>query len=73
MVEAKVERLEYDPNRSANIALLLYADGERRYIIAPAKVSVGDVVVSGEDAPIKIGNTLPLRNIPWVAQYTVLR
>ena len=63
-VEAKVERLEYDPNRSANIALLLYADGERRYIIAPAKVSVGDVVVSGEDAPIKVGNTLPLRNIP---------
>jgi large subunit ribosomal protein L2 len=63
-IEAKVERLEYDPNRSANIALLLYADGERRYIIAPAKVSVGDVVVSGEDAPIKVGNTLPLRNIP---------
>ena len=63
-VPAKVERLEYDPNRSANIALLLYADGERRYIIAPAKVSAGDVVVSGEDAPIKVGNTLPLRNIP---------
>ncbi len=63
-IEAKVERLEYDPNRSANIALLLYADGERRYIIAPAKVSAGDVVVSGEDAPIKVGNTLPLRNIP---------
>ena len=63
-IEAKVERLEYDPNRSANIALLLYADGERRYIIAPAKISAGDIVVSGEDAPIKVGNTLPLRNIP---------
>ena len=63
-IAAKVERLEYDPNRSANIALLLYADGERRYIIAPAKVSAGDIVVSGEDAPIKVGNTLPLRNIP---------
>ncbi|MCP5358913.1 MAG: 50S ribosomal protein L2 [Pseudomonadales bacterium] len=63
-ITAKVERLEYDPNRTANIALLLYADGERRYIIAPAKVSAGDQLVSGEDAPIKTGNTLPLRNIP---------
>ena len=63
-ITAKVERLEYDPNRTANIALLLYADGERRYIIAPAKVSAGDQLVSGEDAPIKAGNTLPLRNIP---------
>jgi len=63
-VEAKVERLEYDPNRSANIALLLYADGERRYIIAPAKVKAGDTVLSGEDAPIKVGNCLPLRKIP---------
>ena len=63
-IPAKVERLEYDPNRSANIALLLYADGERRYIIAPRKVEAGDVLVAGEDAPIKPGNCLPLRNIP---------
>ena len=63
-VTAKVERLEYDPNRTANIALLLYADGERRYIIAPAKVSAGDTVVSGDEAPIKVGNCMPLRNIP---------
>ena len=63
-IEAKVERLEYDPNRTANIALVLYADGERRYIIAPAKVSAGDVLVSGHEAPIKPGNCLPLRNIP---------
>jgi len=63
-IEGKVERLEYDPNRSANIALLLYADGERRYIIAPGKVKAGDVVMSGEDAAIKVGNCLPLRNIP---------
>lgn len=63
-IPARVERLEYDPNRTANIALLLYADGERRYVIAPQKVSVGDEVVSGADAPIKAGNTLPLRNIP---------
>jgi len=63
-IEAKVERLEYDPNRSANIALLLYADGERRYIIAPGKVKAGDAVMSGEEAAIKVGNCLPLRNIP---------
>ncbi len=63
-IEARVERLEYDPNRSANIALLLYADGERRYIIAPARVSAGDTVISGEDSPIKSGNCLPMRNIP---------
>jgi large subunit ribosomal protein L2 len=63
-IEAKVERLEYDPNRTANIALMLYADGERRYIIAPAKVSAGDVLVSGEDAAIKPGNCLPLSKIP---------
>ncbi|MDO8908640.1 MAG: 50S ribosomal protein L2 [Pseudohongiella sp.] len=63
-IVAKVERLEYDPNRTANIALVLYADGERRYIIAPAKVSAGDTLVSGQDAPIKTGNCLPLRNIP---------
>ncbi|MDT8399461.1 MAG: 50S ribosomal protein L2 [Pseudomonadales bacterium] len=63
-IPARVERLEYDPNRTANIALLLYADGERRYIIAPAKVNVGDEVISGVSAPMKPGNCLPLRNIP---------
>lgn len=63
-VPAVVERLEYDPNRSANIALLKYADGERRYIIAPKGLKVGDPVQSGDDAPIKVGNTLPLRNMP---------
>ena len=63
-VTAKVERLEYDPNRSANLALLCYADGERRYIIAPKGVAVGAQLVSGTEAPIKPGNTLPLRNIP---------
>jgi|TARA_B100001093_G_scaffold114282_2_gene106612 large subunit ribosomal protein L2 len=63
-IQAKVERLEYDPNRSANIALLLFSDGSRTYIIAPAQVKVGDVLQSGDDAPIKIGNSLPLRNIP---------
>jgi len=63
-IAAKVERLEYDPNRTAHIALLCYADGERRYIIAPAGVAVGDRLVSGHDAPIKVGNCLPLRNIP---------
>ncbi|WP_131110482.1 50S ribosomal protein L2 [Sulfuricystis thermophila] len=63
-VVAKVERLEYDPNRSANIALLCYADGERRYIIAPRGLSVGQEVVSGPEAPIKPGNALPIRNIP---------
>tara|TARA_R110001606_G_scaffold144438_2_gene283838 strand:- start:4822 stop:5652 length:831 start_codon:yes stop_codon:yes gene_type:complete len=63
-IAAKVERLEYDPNRTAHIALLLYADGERRYIIAPGKVAAGDQLISGVDAPIKAGNCLPLRNIP---------
>ena len=63
-IVAKVERLEYDPNRSANIALLCYVDGERRYIIAPKGISAGAELVSGAEAPIKIGNTLPLRNIP---------
>ncbi|KFZ28894.1 50S ribosomal protein L2 [Pseudidiomarina atlantica] len=63
-IPAKVERLEYDPNRSANIALVLYADGERRYILAPKGLKAGDSVQSGSDAPIKAGNTLPLRNIP---------
>jgi large subunit ribosomal protein L2 len=63
-VVARVERLEHDPNRSANIALLCYADGERRYIIAPKGVSAGMQLLSGADAPIKAGNALPLRNIP---------
>jgi large subunit ribosomal protein L2 len=63
-IPAKVERIEYDPNRTAHIALLCYADGERRYIIAPRGLSVGDSVQSGTDAPIKPGNVLPLRNIP---------
>lgn len=63
-IVAKVERIEYDPNRSANIALLCYVDGERRYIIAPKGLVVGQAVVSGSEAPIKAGNTLPIRNIP---------
>ncbi len=63
-IPAKVERLEYDPNRTANIALLLYADGERRYVIAPDKVAVGDELVSGPNSPMKPGNCMPLRNIP---------
>lgn len=63
-IPAKVERLEYDPNRSAHIALLCYADGERRYIIAPKGLTAGSTLMSGQDAPIKVGNTLPLRNIP---------
>ena len=63
-IAARVERIEYDPNRTAHIALLCYADGERRYIIAPKGIAVGDAVIAGHDAPIKVGNTLPLRNIP---------
>jgi large subunit ribosomal protein L2 len=63
-IPAKVERLEYDPNRSAHLALLCYADGERAYIIAPKGVAVGAVVMNGAEAPIKAGNCLPLRNIP---------
>ena len=63
-VPGTVATIEYDPNRTANIALINYADGEKRYIIAPNKLSVGDVIVSGADADIKIGNTLPLANIP---------
>jgi large subunit ribosomal protein L2 len=63
-IPARVERLEYDPNRSAHLALLCYADGERRYIIAPKGVAAGMQLVSGAEAPIKAGNTLPLRNIP---------
>jgi large subunit ribosomal protein L2 len=63
-IAAKVERLEYDPNRSAHLALLLYKDGERRYVIAAKGVAVGAQLMSGPEAPIKPGNTLPLRNIP---------
>jgi large subunit ribosomal protein L2 len=63
-ITARVERLEYDPNRSAFLALLLYADGERRYIVAPKGIAAGAQLVSGPEAPIKSGNTLPLRNIP---------
>jgi large subunit ribosomal protein L2 len=63
-VAAKVERLEYDPNRSAHLALLCYADGERRYILAPRGVAAGATLMSGSDAPIRPGNTLPIRNIP---------
>jgi large subunit ribosomal protein L2 len=63
-VAGRVERIEYDPNRSARIALILYADGERRYIIAPRGLEVGAAVMSGVAAPIKVGNTLPIRNIP---------
>ena len=63
-IPAKVERIEYDPNRTAHIALLCYADGERRYIIAPRNLEVGASLVSGSEAPIRVGNTLPIRNIP---------
>ncbi|MDA0821915.1 MAG: 50S ribosomal protein L2 [Proteobacteria bacterium] len=63
-IPATVERIEYDPNRTAHIALLLYADGERRYMIAPKGLAAGAKVRSGIDAPIQVGNCLPLRNIP---------
>ena len=63
-IPAKVERIEYDPNRSAHLALLCYADGERRYILAPRGVSAGATLMSGPEAPIRSGNTLPIRNIP---------
>lgn len=63
-VPAKVERIEYDPNRTAHIALVCYADGERRYIIAPRNLEVGSVVHSGKEVPIRVGNTMPIRNIP---------
>jgi len=63
-IPARVERIEYDPNRSAHLALLCYADGERRYIIAAKGVAVGAQLASGPEAPIKAGNTLPLKNIP---------
>ena len=63
-IPAKVERIEYDPNRSAHLALLCYADGERRYILAPRGVQAGATLMSGPEAPIRAGNTLPIRNIP---------
>lgn len=63
-IPAKVATIEYDPNRTANIALLNYVDGEKRYIIAPQGLKVGDIVISGADADIKAGNALPLANIP---------
>ncbi|MBE6030718.1 MAG: 50S ribosomal protein L2 [Clostridiales bacterium] len=63
-IPGKVAAIEYDPNRSANIALIVYADGEKRYILAPNKLMVGDVIESGANADIKIGNALPLENIP---------
>ena len=63
-IPAKVATIEYDPNRTAYIALLNYADGEKRYILAPNGLAVGDTVMSGEEAEIKVGNTLPLANIP---------
>ncbi len=67
-VPARVAAIEYDPNRSARIALLFYVDGEKRYIIAPLGVRVDDMVVSGPDAPIRTGNALPLANIPTGTQ-----
>ena len=63
-IEGKVEKIEYDPNRSSHIALVLYQDGERRYIIAPKKLSVGDSIVSGDKTPFSIGNSMSLLNIP---------
>ncbi len=63
-IPGRVERLEYDPNRSAHLALVVYADGERRYILAPKRVRAGDPIQSGSDAPIKPGNALPIKNIP---------
>ncbi len=67
-IAGKVERLEYDPNRSAHLALIVYTDGERRYILAPKNVNVGDPIQSGADAPIRPGNALPIRSIPVGAQ-----
>jgi len=63
-IEGKVERIEYDPNRSSHIALVLYQDGERRYIIAPKKLTIGDSIVSGDKTPLSIGNSMFLLNIP---------
>ena len=67
-IPAKVAAIEYDPNRTARIALLFYVDGEKRYMLAPAGLKVGDQVVSGPESPIRVGNALPLRNIPTGTQ-----
>ena len=67
-IPGEVERLEYDPNRTAHIALIKYLDGERRYIIAPKGLKAGDTILSGSDAPISTGNCLPMRNIPLGSQ-----
>jgi len=67
-IPARVAAIEYDPNRSARIALLFYVDGEKRYILAPLGIRVGDTVISGETAPIRTGNAMPLRNIPTGTQ-----
>jgi large subunit ribosomal protein L2 len=63
-IPARVETIEYDPNRNCRISLVCYADGERRYILHPEGLNVGDTIVSGKDSEIKVGNTLPLQNIP---------
>jgi large subunit ribosomal protein L2 len=63
-IEGKVASIEYDPNRSANIALIVYKDGEKRYIVAPDSVKVGDTIISGENVEVKPGNAMPLKNIP---------
>ena len=63
-IQGRIERIEYDPNRSAHIALVLYKDGDRRYIIAPKKLSVGDNIISGEKVSLSTGNSMPLLNIP---------
>jgi len=63
-VPGKVATIEYDPNRSANIALIHYADGDKRYILSPDKLKIGDIVISGQKVPLKIANSLPLKNIP---------
>jgi large subunit ribosomal protein L2 len=63
-IPGKIERIEYDPNRTAEIALVLYQDGERRYIIAPKGMKIGDPVMSGSESPIAVGNALPLKSIP---------
>ena len=67
-VPGKVNAIEYDPNRSARIALIFYVDGEKRYILAPVGLKVGDTIMSGENAEIRPGNTLPMRNIPSGSQ-----
>ena len=71
-VPARVATIEYDPNRNARIALVNYADGEKRYILAPLDLKVGDVIESGPDADIKIGNCLPLKNMPLGTMVTML-